>query len=605
MYITDAGTIGIHRIAYEIIDNSIDEYLAGFCSKIIVMVDTKKRLCSVSDNGRGIPIDIHPQTGKPTVESVLTELHMGGKFGKQAYVLSGGLHGIGGKATCALSSKLTVLVKRDGKKHKTTFSRGKVIAKTRQIGSVPKGETGTRIIFKPDKLIFGEHRFEGKEFINRLSSVACLCKGLKLLLYVNGKKYDLTSKKGLAGLLENGLAEAEKSVFDKPLSFSSNFGDSEDESIDVALWWTDGDGEKWYSYVNMIPVPEGGTHVTGARKAIARALSAYCKEKGVVGEDFREGLRVACHVKLKEPQFEGQTKDKLNNPECRSLADRVFSAALSDFLAKNQEVAKALVQRAVNMAKAKAAYRASRKLATQTAYGDKFTRRDLPIELTVALKCTADERELFIVEGKSARGSAVQGRDAYYQEVLPIDGKPPNAVKQTALPKVAAVLENKRIASIIRSIGSGYDIDTPGEACEPTKSRVGKVIIAADADADGEHISCLLLGFFLRHMLPMIEAKMVYIALPPLFVAKWGKGRAFGDTMEEVTDAARKAGVKHPLVSRLKGLGEMKADQLEETIMNPKTRKILQIRADRDSLDYAMRLLGEESDLRKSILGLT
>lgn len=632
MYIPDTGKQGLHHIAWEIIDNVVDEWIAGHCTTLNVDLDTKKQTVTVTDDGRGIPVEIHKQTGAPAIEGIFTRTMMGGKFGSQAYAISGGLHGVGAKATCALSDSMWAETVRKGKVHRVEFSRGKVTAKTKAIGKAKKRK-GTVVSFHPDRTVFGKHNFDPDLFRERLTSRAYLCPGLNVVLTINGKKTTLTSNEGLAGFVKTRLGRKEEPLQEAPITFRV-YGEfdgrkfkahkkkkPDSEAIDVAFWWTNGDGEKWWSWVNMITVKDGGTHVVGIKTAITRVLRGFCEEDGVSGDDFREGLRIAVHVMLKEPHFEGQAKNRLNNPEVRGMADSAFNEAFSLWASKNSDVVQAMVARATELYKARKAYKTAKSVATQSAYADtKNQRRGLPPKLVTALQCSKNEREVFIVEGASAGGNAVVGRGkndkgVLFQEVLPLRGKPPNSVmgivdRKTGAPKlgkIAKFFENEELESIVRAVGAGHDLTVPGESCDPSKARVSKIILLADADADGGHIATLLMAFFLRYMMPVVEAGMLWVAMPPLYVAKWPKGRAFGNTLEEVRNAARDQGYKgksDPTITRLKGLGEMQAVELSITAMNPETRNLRQISADRSSVEYVLDLLGSSVATRKDLLGL-
>jgi len=622
MYIPDTGKNGLHHIAWEIVDNAVDEFLAGHCTRLVVVLDTKEQTVSVEDNGRGVPIEKHPQTGRPTVESIYTETLMGGKFGKQAYALSGGTHGVGAKATCALSDSMVVETCRDGQRYRVGFVRGAVAEKLKKVGRKGRKNKGTRVALHPDPEVFGRNRFDPDRFRERLTATAYLCPGLSISLIINGKESNLTSEEGLAGYLRTRLGRKEKAALDDPIVFRvwGAFKEGrwvpqkrrrpDSEALDVAMWWTNGDGERWYSWINMINVPDGGTHITGAKRAITRVLSDWCDEDGVSGDDFREGLRVAVHVMLKEPHFEGQAKNKLNNPECRGMADSTFAEHFGRWAEQNNSDVRMLVDRAIAMYKARRSYRAAKSIGTQTAYAAKSGRSGLPDKLTAALRCRPEERELFIVEGASAGGNAIQGRGkngsgVLFQEVLGLKGKPPNPMRAKKMTQLARLFENEEYGAIIRAIGAGHDVTVPGESCDPSKSRVGKAIILADADADGGHIATLLLGFFVRFMLPLVEDGRLWVALPPLFSAKWPRGRVFGDTREEVLRAAHADGCRGtPLVTRLKGLGEMQPAELAETAINPDTRRLLRVVADRSSIEHLTQLLGSERSTRKSLLGL-
>jgi len=621
MYVPDTGKSGLHHLVWELIDNAVDEYLAGHCKTLGVTLNTTKQEVTVSDDGRGVPVEKHPQTGKPTIEGIFTRTMMGGKFGKQAYAISGGLHGVGAKATCALSDRMVVTTVRGRLLYQVGFGKGKVVDPTRKVGK--SKDSGTTVTFHPDRSIFGKTTFDPDILRERLTSVSYLCPGLKVTLDINGSVTTLTSKEGLAGYLRTRLGRKEKPVLDAPISFRvhGKFVDRkfqlmdtprpDSEALDVAIWWTDGDEEQWFSWVNMIPVKDGGTHITGAKRAITRIMADYCKSDGVTGDDFREGLRVATHVMLREPHFEGQAKNRLNNPECAGMADTIFSTHLGKWAAANGTVVAALVDRAVRMAEARKAYKTAKSVATQAAYADvKTGRTGLPSKLTTALRCTKEERELFIVEGASAGGNAVRARarnarGVLFQEILPLKGKPPNPI-QEGLTRIAKIFDNEEYGAIVRSIGAGHDLENHGETCDPSKSRVGKAIIMADADQDGGHISTLLLGFFLRYMLPFVEDGRLWISLPPLFSAKWPRGRVFGDTLESVNTLAGERGYHGKLtVTRIKGLGEMQPAELAETSMEPKTRRLVRVQGDRNSLQYVANLLGSDVGFRKDLLGLT
>ncbi len=609
MYVQNLESEGLHHILWEVVDNSIDEYQGGHCTRLRVRLDTHKNVATVDDNGRGVPTDIHSQTGKPTLESIFTETLMGGKFEKgganSGYTFSAGLHGVGAKATCALSDSMTAWSTRGGRTCKVVFSQGKVATPmviTHE--GLPKSKTGTRISFHPDPTIFGRIKFDPKLIRERLRGVAYLCPGLTITFTLDDKPAeDLSSAAGLAGILLDNKGK-EDSLFEQPLTFQHKFGKG--ELLDVAMWWTDGDGEQWRTYVNMIPVQDGGTHVAGAKGGIAREMRRYCDNKSVTSDDLRDGLRVACRLNLVDPHFQGQTKDKLNNPEVQPVADKAFGDVLAAFLAKNADITRKLVARAVAMSQARAQFKATRKVATQTAYAkDPNSRRGLPHKLHTALGCKPAEREVFLVEGGSAGGSASSGRNLKFQEILPLRGKLPNIIKETDPVKITKFFENEEIDSIIRTLGCGHDVFTPGESCDPSRARHGKVILLMDADADGGHIACLLVGFFLRFMLPMVEAGRIWVANPPLFVAKWSSGRVYGTSRDEVVAAAAKKGVKNPQISRFKGLGEMNPEQLAETSLDPAKRSLTKISADSQSLIEVADLMGSDASARKVLLGLS
>ena len=624
MYIPDTGAAGMHHIIWEIIDNCVDEHLAGQCHAIDVSLNTKTQTVTVKDDGRGIPIEPHPQTGKPTIEGIYTRTMMGGKFGKQAYAISGGLHGVGAKATCALSDSMHVTTVRGGKVYDVRFSRGKVVSPTRSTG-VAGTSKGTQVTVHPDREVFGANTFDTDLFRARMEAISYLCPTLAVTLNVNGTVTKLTNKEGLSGYLKAHIGRKEETMMPSPVAFRvyGEFVDRkfklhktkqpDSEALDVAFWWTSGDGEMWTSWVNMIPVKEGGTHVTGGKRAITRVLSSYCKDSNVTGDDFREGLRVAIHVMLKEPHFEGQAKNRLNNPEVAGMSETAFNDFFAQWCANNQEAVKALCERASRLCEARKQYKAAKSVATQSSYADAKPggRAALPTRLATALRCKVSERELFIVEGGSAGGNAINGREknaegTLFQEVLPMKGKPPNPIQGRDNPAtIAPLFDNAEYRDIVLSIGAGHDLDKPGTTCDPTRARVSKIILMADADSDGGHIATLWLAFHIKYMLPLIEAGMVWVAMPPLYVAKWPRGRVFGDTREQVLERARAAGYNGaPTVTRLKGLGEMQPNELAETCLNPRTRRLMRISADKQSIAFFADLLGIEVSTRKELLGL-
>ena len=619
MYVTDTASEGLHHLVWEILNNSIDEHLAGHCTEITLSLDTRRHRIIVKDNGRGVPVAINPDTDEPTVVSTFTRLHTGGKFGKAAYAISGGLHGCGSTAVNALSDKMVVRTVRSRRLYSVSFCRGVVTEPLAVLRKARKGERGTTVMFHPDKEMFGSHKISPMEVRKRLVSTAYLCPGLTLLFVLNGEKENLTKKKGLSGFLVDKMTGKEKSMFSTgPLLVSVNgeFREGDNgrasfvvdptgsEGVDLALHWTSGTEEQWFSYVNMIMVPDGGTHVGGAKKAITRVLSRAGKKKGVIGDDYREGLRIAMHIKLRRPHFEGQTKRRLNNPECSGMSESLVGEALRSFFSDKEDLVTAIVKRAEAMSKARASMKAAKQIASQDAYSTTEGRKGLPAKLVTALRCTPGERELFMVEGDSAGGSAVVGRNGYNQEILPLKGKPPNPIQPNNMAKLAKLFGNSSIDDIVRAIGAGHDVEVIGQSCDPDKSRHDKVIMLADKDVDGMHITVLWLGFFLRFMFPLVEAGKLWVAVPPLYVGRWPKGRVYGDSVEEIREKAAAKGVKKPLVTYVKGLGEMQAADLSATAMDPDSRRLIQIKADRSSLDYMMRLLGTEVSFRKEVLGL-
>lgn len=618
MYIPNTASEGLHHLLWEATDNAVDEFLAGHNRELHVTLDPAKTLATVRDAGRGIPVEKHPKFKVPTLEAIFTNLHTGGKFDRDAYAISGGLHGVGMKATCALSETMTATTVRGGKTYAVDYARGKVVKK---LYSVKKTfPSGTEITFHPDHEIFGKKlTFDPDTVADRLKGIAFLCPGLKVTLTVGKKVTDFTSKDGLSGLLRKNLGRKEKPAFDEPISFSTTFevetqAGVKTHAIDASLWWTSGDGEGWFTYVNMINVPDGGTQVTGAKRAIVTVLKKHAEEEGLSGEDFRDGLRCVFHFKLSNPHFEGQAKNRLNNPECASHAQEHFTAAIKKWAKSHSSEVSKLIERASAMAEARRAYKARRRIGTESAYADKAGRGALPDKLVVAPRAKPADRELFVVEGDSAGGSAKQSRDSWHdkkivdhQEILPLRGKVPNAARFGITPgELEKLFENNEISSLVRSIGAGHDVMERGESCDPSRARVGKVILLMDADPDGGHIASLLLTFMIRFLHPLIDKGMVWVAVPPLFMARWPRGRAFADSQEEARANALKAGAgeKSIQIQRFKGLGEMNPEQLCETALAPATRRLIQVSSEEGDLAQIIELMGKDVTARKELLGV-
>lgn len=616
MYIGDSGIRGMHHLLREVVDNSIDEHLAGFCTRISVTINTRTNTCTSIDTGRGIPVGKNAQ-GKNTLIEVVTKTHSGGKFDDDSavYSVSGGLHGVGITCVNALSTNLRVVSYRDGKSHTATFEQGiqtgKIVVKR-----LKKARRGTLMEFTPDPEIFDEEaRFDPETIAEWLKAKAYMLPKLRIFLTVDGNKTELTQTSGLPGYLIYKQGKVQP-VFDTPLVIHVK-GAVENgkfvrkargvESFECALWWTDGDASEVYSFVNMVPVG-GGKHVTGMRRAIARAIMSAIPEsrrKKVTAEDTREGFRAVVSLRLKRVEYLGQTKDSLANREADSMASGIVGDALERFLKKNPKLSKILADRAVAIAAARHTFKSKKKIATQEAYHLGGT-RGLPESLTIAPDCTVAEREVLIVEGDSAGGSAKQGRNSHFQEILKLTGKPPNSV--SAWEKHAGMerlFNHKAIKALIYAIGAGHDTTVSGESCDPSRARVSKVIILADADPDGGHIEVLLLVFFALYMRPLIDAGMLYVVHPPLFmVAGNNENRVFAMTRESALEKAISAGIKKPDVQRLKGLGEMQPDQLADTCLNPKTRNMTQVKMTDDGLAYLVKLLGAKVDTRKELLGV-
>lgn len=577
MYIGSTDGKGLHHLAYEIIDNAVDEALAGFADEINVTIHNDDSI-SVSDNGRGIPTGLH-ETGKSTTEVIFTVLHAGGKFGQGGYKASGGLHGVGAAVVNALSESLEVTTSRDGKKYMQRFENGgNPLGTLEDLGNTR--QAGTTIRFKPDPKIFSVTEFKFETIAERLRESAFLVQGIKIT--IQDKRSDVVETyeydEGLIAFIDY-LNEG-KDPMHEVISFT---GKDNDIEVDIALQFTDSYVENMHSFVNNVRTKDGGTHEVGARTAITRTFNDYArrndilkeKDKNLDGNDIREGLTAIISVRVPEKflQFEGQTKGRLGTPEVRSVVDQVVSEKLTYFLEENRQVATALLKNAI---RAKEAREAAQKAREDARSGKKRKRTDtlLSGKLTPAQSRDASKNELFLVEGDSAGGSAKQGRDRVFQAILPLRGKVINTEKA----KLDDVMKNEEIATIIHTIGAGVGADFAVE-----DSRYDKVIIMTDADTDGAHIQVLLLTFFYRYMRPLIEEGKVYIALPPLYKISKGKGKKeqviYAWEERELQEAIKKMKSGY-MIQRYKGLGEMNADQLWETTMNPDTRTLVRVTMD-------------------------
>lgn len=568
MYIGSTSERGLHHLVYEVVDNSIDEALAGFCTEINVTIEEDNSI-TVSDNGRGIPVDMH-ESGKPAVEVVLTVLHAGGKFGGEGYKVSGGLHGVGVSVVNALSKSMEVEVKRDGKIHQIAFSRGNTIQPLHVIGEAET--TGTTVHFVPDDEIFTVTTYNYDTLKYRLRELAFLNSGITITLTdkrPEGRNHVFHFEGGISQFVEY-LNRKKVKINPTPIYFN---GKRDDAVVEIALQYNDSYQENLFSYVNNINTEEGGTHLIGFRNALTRVANDFARKLNLLknadstlsGEDIREGLTGVISVKLHNPQFEGQTKTKLGNAEVRSLVNSITNEGLSEFFGENPALTKQILEKAVMAARAREAARKAREL---TRRKNAFEVSSLPGKLADCSIKDPDKAEIYIVEGDSAGGSAKQGRDRRFQAILPLRGKILN-VEKARLDKIFA---NAEIRTMITAFGTGISEDF-----DLSKRRYDKIIIMTDADVDGAHIRTLLLTFFYRYMKPLIEHGHVYIAQPPLYQVRKGKSHWYtysDDALAKKLDEVGRDGVT---VQRYKGLGEMNPEQLWETTMDPAARTMLRV----------------------------
>jgi DNA gyrase subunit B len=566
-----------------VVDNSIDESLAGFCDKIEITI-RKDGSVMVEDNGRGIPVDIHPEEKRSALEVVMTVLHAGGKFDKNSYKVSGGLHGVGVSVVNALAEWLKVEVRRDGKIYFQEFKRGVPVAKVKEIGEARKNESGTKITFFPDPEIFNTTEFKFSTLAERMRELAYLNKTITIIIKDerNGGEEETYHFKGglveFVQYLDENRQPLHKTVYIE--------GIKDNTPVEIAFQYTDRYTENIFSYVNNINTTEGGTHLSGFKTALTRTLNNYAYKNKLIkegkinltGEDFREGLTAVLSVKVAEPQFEGQTKTKLGNSETRSAVEMLVGEKLTDFLEENPAIGKKIIEKCSRAAEAREAARKARDLTRRKNALDTM---HLPGKLADCSITDPEHCEIYIVEGDSAGGSAKQGRDRKFQAILPLKGKILNVEKA----KINKILENNEIKAIISAIGAGIGVDFNEE-----KARYGKIILMTDADVDGSHIRTLLLTFLYRYMQELITAGKVYIAQPPLYKIKKGKEEFYAFDEKERNEILKRLKVKGngkgPLdeknlkgvsISRYKGLGEMNPEQLWSTTMNPETRTVLQV----------------------------
>lgn len=601
MYIGTTSSRGLHHLVWEIVDNSIDEALAGYADHIEIDINEDNSI-SVTDNGRGIPVAKHPQTGKSTLETIYTVLHAGGKFGGGGYKVSGGLHGVGASVVNALSSFLEVEVSRDGGHYIQRFEDGgKPVSDIKRVRDADQNEHGTKVTFKPDPLIFTETTvFDFEILRTRIQELAFLNKGLKLTLTdKRGKEPRLIKFQYDGGLSEYiSLLHKNKEVLDEKIIDVT--GEIDGVTVDIAMQYNTGYNEVIYSFVNNIITPEGGTHLEGVKRALTRVLNRYASNSGLLkekdlslsGEDVREGLTLVVSVKHPNPQFEGQTKTKLGNSDVRAVVDKVFSDALEKFLLENPQEATLIINKAKTATRARVAAKKARELTRVSP----LTVTSLPGKLADCSSKQAEECEIFIVEGDSAGGSAKAGRDSRTQAILPLRGKILNVEKA----RKDRILSNKEIRSLITAFGTGI-----GKEFDIDKLRYHKIIIMTDADVDGSHIRILLLTFLYRYFKPLIERGYVYAAQPPLYQLASGKTVKYAYSDEERDEMLNEfpEGVKVG-IQRYKGLGEMDADQLWETTMNIENRVLLKITLDDAAIaeQTLTDLMGEDVEPRREFL---
>ena len=565
MYIGSVSVRGLHHLVYEIVDNSVDEALAGYCTNIEVTIEPGNIIC-VEDNGRGIPVDKHPKTGISAAETVYTVLHAGGKFGGDSgYKVSGGLHGVGASVVNALSEWTEVTIQRDGGIFQMKFARGKTVEPLKRIGDSDK--TGTKVRFLADDTIFETREYQYEVLENRFREMAFLTKGLRIhiqdLREETKKEGDFHFEGGLNSFVEYLNRNKEK-INQKPIYIEKQG----EFPIEIAIQYTTSYNENILSFVNNINTVEGGTHLEGFKRSLTKVFNDYAKSHNILkGEDIREGITAVISVKVKEPQFEGQTKTKLGNSEVTGIVQSTMNEHLANYLEENPTVAKAILEKCISASRAREAARKARELVRRKNSLETST---LPGKLADCSEKDASKCEVYIVEGDSAGGSAKQGRDRKFQAILPLWGKMLNVEKS----RPEKIYNNDKLNPVIVAIGAGI-----GNDFDITKIRYGKVIIMADADVDGAHIRTLLLTFFFRYMRPLIENGNVYLAQPPLYkLSKRGMKDIYCYTDEEMTAKLNEIGRENVNIQRYKGLGEMNPEQLWDTTMNPETRILVQVK---------------------------
>ncbi len=604
MYIGSTDQRGLHHLIYEILDNSVDEAMAGYCDHVDVSI-SEDGWITVADNGRGIPIDKHAKTGKSALETVMTTLHAGGKFGGGAYKVTGGLHGVGGSVVNALAEELRAEVRRQGWRYTQEYSRGKPTTNLVKGDKTP--DHGTTVSFKPDPQIFPVIEYDFDLLIAHFKEIAYLNKGLEIVFtshwHSDRRSGDVERTYffdgGIANLVRN-VNRHRRTVQSVPFYFEKVVDET---AVEVAIQYNDTFSETVFSFANCINTEEGGTHMTGFRTALTRVINDFARKQGyikddqpnLIGDDVREGLAAVISVKLTDPQFEGQTKTKLGNAEVRGIVDSVVSEGLNRYLEENPTDSKRVIEKCLTSQKAREAAKRARDLVIRKNALDGSS---LPGKLADCAERDPAKSELYIVEGESAGGSAKMGRDRHFQAILPLKGKILNV--ERVLQQPDKILGHEEIRAMVAALGAGE-----GEEFEPEKIRYHKIIIMTDADVDGSHIRTLILTFFYRRMLPLIEQGFLYIAQPPLYRIQTGRKVEYTYTEEEKDEyLANLNGSRNPQIQRYKGLGEMNPDQLWETTMNPETRQMLEVTIDNavEVDDVFTTLMGEEVAPRRSFI---
>ncbi len=611
MYIGDVGSRGLHHLVNEVVDNSIDEALGGYNDVVLVSIN-KDGSVTVEDRGRGIPVDIHPIEKVSALEVVMTVLHAGGKFDKDSYKVSGGLHGVGVSVVNALSEWMKVEVMRDGKKYFQEYRIGIPQADVKEIGTVSKKLTGTKVTFMPDGEIFNTTKFKFSTLAERMRELAYLNKNVSISVKdeIEGDDETYHFKGGIIEFVK--YLDEKRTVFHKPVYIE---GEKDNVPVEIAFEYSDAYSDNIFAYVNNINTHEGGTHLSGFKTALTRTFNTYAAKNNLIkgakkitltGDDFREGLTAVISVKVAEPQFEGQTKTKLGNSEVRSIVEMLVGEKLSEYLEENPAVGKKIIEKCARAAEAREAARKARDLVRRKNVLDSMR---LPGKLADCSIADPEHTEIYIVEGDSAGGSAKQGRDRRFQAILPLKGKILNVEKA----KLNKILENNEIKSMISAIGAGIGLEF-----DPEKARYGKIIIMTDADVDGSHIRTLILTFLYRYMKELVETGRIYIAQPPLYKIKKGKEETYAyDDSERDKILLRYKGnssevniegennlPKGVSISRYKGLGEMNPEQLWDTTMNPETRTVLQVNVENAiaANEIFETLMGDDVEPRRAFI---